>query len=195
VTETTRKTGAEFIDAVFSATMAEVGEHGLRGASMERIAQRAGTGKASLYRRWPNVRALSLDVFLTLISRNAPVELPNTGTLRGDLYQSIRDFCQALEGPLHIVLRELLAESAHDPSLISEFKERYGLQQELEVVAVLQRAMARGEIPTRPITPMILELPAAVVVHKLLMEGTVLNEDQSAQLIDEIILPLLQAHS
>lgn len=188
-----RKTGAEFTDAVFAATLNEVGEHGLRGASMERIATRAGTGKASLYRRWPNVRALSLDVFLTLISQNAPVAFPDTGNLRDDLYQSIRAFCGALEGPLELVLRELLAEAAHDPTLVHEFHARYGKQQEIEVVATLQRAMARGEIPTQPISPMILELPAALVVHRLLMDGNALSDAETAELVDTIMLPLLHA--
>lgn len=186
-----RKTGAEFTDAVFAATLDEVAEHGLRGASMQRIAERAGTGKASLYRRWPNVRALSLDVFLTLISTNAPVTFPDTGSLRDDLFQSIRAFCDALDGPLQLVLRELLAEAAHDPRLVHEFHSRYGQQQEIEVVATLQRAMARGEIPTQPLSPMILELPAAIVVHRLLMDGSVPNEEETAQLVDTILLPLL----
>ena len=49
---------------------------GLRGASMDGIAHRAGTGKAALYRRWPNVRALALDVFIGTMEQALPAEQP-----------------------------------------------------------------------------------------------------------------------
>jgi AcrR family transcriptional regulator len=54
-------------EAVFAAALAEIAEFGVRGSSMDRIAHRAGTGKAALYRRWPNVRALALDVFISTL--------------------------------------------------------------------------------------------------------------------------------
>ena len=52
---TPRRRGDALREAVFDAALAEVAEHGLRGSSMTRIAQRAGTGKAALYRRWPKI--------------------------------------------------------------------------------------------------------------------------------------------
>ncbi|NDA59993.1 MAG: TetR/AcrR family transcriptional regulator, partial [Actinobacteria bacterium] len=51
-TTSSRRTGDELIQAVHAAALAEISENGLRGASMDRIAKRAGTGKAALYRRW-----------------------------------------------------------------------------------------------------------------------------------------------
>ena len=84
VPTSSRRTGDDLIRAVHAAALAEISENGLRGASMDRIAKRAGTGKAALYRRWPNVRALGLDVFLVTIAEAVPQAFPNTGSLRED---------------------------------------------------------------------------------------------------------------
>jgi len=53
--------GQRLTDAVYVAVVAQIGEAGLRDATMTSISKRAGTGKSSLYRRWPNVRALVLE--------------------------------------------------------------------------------------------------------------------------------------
>ena len=173
------------------AALAEIAENGLRGASMDGIARRAGTGKATLYRRWPNVRDLGLDVFLTTMAQAVPSSYPDTGSIREDLLGSLRTFAQLLRGPMQLVLRELISESAHDPTLVAEFRTRMGEPMQFELVAVLQRAMARGEIPTAPIDPLIFELPDAMVLHRLLIFGEVIDDQTSIHLVDNVLLPLL----
>jgi AcrR family transcriptional regulator len=191
-TTSSRRTGEELIQAVHAAALAEISENGLRGASMDRIAKRAGTGKAALYRRWPNVRALGLDVFLTTIAESVPQAFPNTGSLRQDLVDSMKSFTSSFRGPMALVLRELISESAHDPALIDEFNRRFGEPMESELVSVLQRAMARGEIPTKPIDPLIFELPDVLISHRLLMRGEIIDDITCEHLVDNVILPLLE---
>jgi len=191
-TPSPRRTGDELISAVHAAAFEEITENGLRGASMDRIARRAGTGKAALYRRWPNVRALGLDVFLTTMSDAVPHSYPDTGSLRTDLLASMHSFTDILRGPMQIVLRELISESTHDPELVDEFRQRMAEPMAAELVAVLQRAMARGEIPTKPIDPFIFEIPDALVLHRLLINGEVIDEDSCARLIDAVLIPLLE---
>ncbi len=192
VTTSSRRTGDELIQAVHAAALAEISENGLRGASMDRIAKRAGTGKAALYRRWPNVRALGLDVFLVTIAEAVPQAFPNTGSLREDLVDSMKSFTSSFRGPMALVLRELISESAHDSALIDEFNRRLGEPMESELVNVLQRAMARGEIPTKPIDPLIFELPDALISHRLLMRGEIIDDITCEHLVDNVILPLLE---
>lgn len=187
----TRRTGEELLAAVHAAALAEIAEHGLRGASMDRIAKRAGTGKAALYRRWSNVRELGLDVFVTTMASAVPHSYPDTGNLRADLMGSLTAFTQLLRGPLQTVLRELISESAHDPALVAEFRSRLADPMQAELVAVLQRAMARGEIPTQPVDPLVFELPDAIVLHRLLIYGEIIDDNTCANLVDRLVLPLL----
>lgn len=187
-----RRRGEVLREAVLTAGLAEIAEHGVRGASMDRIARRAGTGKSALYRRWPNVRALALDVFISTLEESLPDEDADTGALRTDMLASLSSLTTALQGDLGIVLRELISEAAHDPQLGAEFQDRMGLRKETEVVAMIQRAMARGEIPLQPIDPYVLQVPAAMVVHQLVLTGAAPTTAEVEHIVDAIVLPLLR---
>lgn len=187
-----RRTGEELVAAVHAAALAEIAAHGLRGASMDGIARRAGTGKAALYRRWSNVRDLGLDVFLTTMATAVPQSYPDTGSLRGDLLGSMRSFIEVLRGPLQTVLRELISESAHDPALVEEFRVRMADPMNAELTTVVQRAIIRGEVPAGEIDPLVYELPEALVLHRLLLSGEVIDEDACVHLVDRVLIPLLQ---
>ncbi|MCF8526241.1 MAG: TetR/AcrR family transcriptional regulator [Candidatus Nanopelagicales bacterium] len=188
-----RRRGEILREAVFAAALAEIAENGLRGSSMDRIARRASTGKSALYRRWPNVRALALDVFVTTLEESLPADPPDTGSLREDLLVGLRIFIQQLNGSLGLVVRELISESLHDPALAQEFQSRFGQGKERETIVVVQQAMARGEIPVQSIDPYVLQLPAAITIHQLLLGGRAPTEDEIAHVIDAIVLPLLKA--
>lgn len=188
---TSRRRGEALLEAVRAATLAEMAEHGLRGASMDRIASRASTSKATLYRRWPNVRALALDAFIVTLEASQATDYPDTGSIRNDLVDSLTDFSAAIHGSLGIVLRELISEAAHDPTLVEEFQNRFGAPQMAHVMTALQRAMLRGEIPTRPVDPYVLEIPAAFVVHRMLMTGVPPTPAECQHIVDAIVMPLL----
>ena len=190
--KSTRRRGNALRDAVVAATLAEVSEVGLRGTSMDRIAHRAGTGKAALYRRWPNVRALALDVFITTMEAALPAERPDTGSLRQDLLASLSALARELDSDLGIVLRELISEAAHDPALSSEFQQRFGMRKQDEAVLVLEQAMLRGEIPRQPLDPYVLQIPAALLVHQLILTGRCPTEQEIEHILDAIVLPLLR---
>ncbi len=187
-----RRRGEVLREAVFDAALAEISDNGLRGASMDRIARRAGTGKSALYRRWPNVRALALDVFITTMEESLPGPDTDTGHLRTDLLASLTALSSHLQGDLGVVLRELISEGAHDPDLGAEFQTRFGREKEAEVVAMLQRAMARGEIPVRPVDPVVMQVPAAMVVHQLVLTGRAPSVPELEHIVDAIVLPLLR---
>lgn len=187
-----RRRGEVLREAVAEATLAEIAANGLRGASMDAIARRAGTGKATLYRRWPNVRALALDVFIMTMEENLPSADLSSGSLRTDLLASMVSLADALAGDLGVVLREFISEGAHDPALVEEFQVRFGLPKQAELITMLQRAMERGEIPPGPIDPYVLQLPAALVMHSIVMRGSCPSAGELEHIVDAIVLPLLE---
>lgn len=186
-----RRRGAELREAVFAAALAEIAENGLRGASMDRIAKRAGTGKSSLYRRWGNVRDLALDVAITTMQENLPTPDVTTGSLRDDLLHSMTRLSEELDGDLGIVLRELISEGAHDPTLVTEFQTRFGLPKQAELMTMLQLGMARGDIPPHPIDPYVLQIPSALVLNSMVMTGSCPSPQEAEHIVDAILMPLL----
>jgi AcrR family transcriptional regulator len=186
-----RRRGEALREAVFTAALAEIAAVGVRGASMDSIAHRAGTGKAALYRRWPNVRALALDVFISTMEQALPASNQDTGSLREDLLTSLTTLSSELDSDLGVVLRELISEAAHDPALSEEFQSRFGMEKHIEAMSSLQRAVMRGEIPPQVIDPYIVQLPAALVVHQLIMTGRAPNPSEVEHIVDRIMMPLL----
>ena len=69
---------------ILHAAMELLGEGGMAAVTMDAVAQRAGAGKASLYRRWKSKDELLADA----LTRLSPIDVEvDTGTLRGDLVQ------------------------------------------------------------------------------------------------------------
>src|ERR1700753_2086384 len=56
-----RRRGAALEDAILSAAYAELTDVGYTAFTVEGVAARARTGKASIYRRWPSKQELVLD--------------------------------------------------------------------------------------------------------------------------------------
>ena len=59
-----RPRSEEHRDAVLTAAMELMQEDDLRRASIDRIAQRSGVSKATIYKWWPNRTAVAIDAFL-----------------------------------------------------------------------------------------------------------------------------------
>ena len=71
-------------DEILDATLALLIEVGYDRLTMDAVAKRSRASKATLYRRWETKASLAIDALLR--AKGAPhVELPDTGTLRGDL--------------------------------------------------------------------------------------------------------------
>ena len=76
--------------AIRAAVMSLLAEAGYARLTMEKVAERAGVSKDSVYRRWPNKVALVAEA-LQHRARAVP-EVPDTGSLPGD----VRAFLRAL---------------------------------------------------------------------------------------------------
>src|SRR6187551_7596 len=85
----TRRRGPALEDAILDAGWDQLTSAGYAGFTFEALAERAKTGKAVLYRRWPDKEALLLAV-LAHRGFGAPVEVPDTGSLREDVITVLR---------------------------------------------------------------------------------------------------------
>src|SRR4051794_7036973 len=73
-------------DAILLATRELLAERGFDGMTMDAVADRAGAGKATVYRRWPSKVQLTIDAIVC--GRGVPLsadDVPDTGSLRSDL--------------------------------------------------------------------------------------------------------------
>src|SRR3954471_10098445 len=71
---------------ILEAALDVLAECGYDGLTIDMVAARAKAGKATLYRRWPSKAELVIEAVACMKQGQSRVEdLPDTGTLRGDL--------------------------------------------------------------------------------------------------------------
>lgn len=143
-----RPRSPELDERILDATRELLAEHGYLGLSMEAVARRAGVGKQTLYRRWPRRPLLVYEAYFGGVSRTS-AELPDTGTLAGDLAgaTSYMDQVFRLPGTVELV-SGLVADCLVDAGLMRMLRDMM-MTPDLEVAEVIfARAVERGELPS-----------------------------------------------
>jgi len=172
--------------AILTATVDLLAERGLDGMSIEEVAARAGVGKATIYRRWPSKGLLALDAFVVSFAEQQP--LPDTGTLRGDLVAALSAWVLAVTGtPMGRMLTGLIAEAQHDPELRAAWRDRVLEPLRAQHRIMLDRAVARGEIPSSVNQDVVLDLFFGSAQHRLLLGHLPLTEDFIYEVVDVIL--------
>ncbi len=129
--------------AILDATLQLLAEVGFSALTVEGVATRAGVGKATIYRRWSSKLPLVVEAFRQLPG----LEEADTGNLADDLKQMLRSYLELFNStPLRAVLPSLAGERAHNPEL-SELFDPVTRQRRRPLVAALERAVKRGELP------------------------------------------------
>ncbi|WP_242666256.1 MULTISPECIES: TetR/AcrR family transcriptional regulator [Parafrankia] len=139
--------------AVLEATLALAAEAGPAGLSMEAIARRAGVSKETLYRWWPS----KIEVILAAMVEHGQVSipLPDSGDLPGDLRAFLRSTIDALDGTTALLLRAVAAAAATDQAVADGVRDRFLHTRRAALGTLLDRAVARGEIPDEHTTSLV----------------------------------------
>jgi AcrR family transcriptional regulator len=153
--------------AILAAAAALLSERGLEAMTIEDVAALAGVGKASIYRRWPTKGALALDAFLIdFLTQQPPVD---TGVLEDDLREALTLWSAAVVGTsTGRALVGLIAAAQADEELSRSWIERVMKPVREQHRTMVDRAIARGEIPARTDVDVIMDLLYGAAYHRLL---------------------------
>lgn len=133
-------------DAILVAAGALLRERGLRGMTIEAIAERARVSKKTIYRWWPSKGTLALDAFYREWTI-AQGTTPDTGNLERDLRTRIRATVRVLaQAQLGTTVAELIAEAQTDHELAEAYEKHVLGPQRAQLRAIFERAGERGEI-------------------------------------------------
>jgi AcrR family transcriptional regulator len=187
-----RRRGAVLEQAIFDAVFDQIQAVGLGSLTMEGIAARAHTGKAALYRRWNSVEDLVVDA----LDKTWPsVELPpDNGDLRSDIEDILGRFVTVVNGPSGGAMQCLMGELDRNHEFAKTLHERVLAPRKTLMLAVLQRAADRGDIPASAVTPMICDVGPSMLMHQLLAEGPPIDPAYTIAVVDQIVMPLLRVH-
>lgn len=117
-------------------------EQGIHGFTLLEVARRAGVPKSTVYRRWPSRRDMLAAALAALLEKTE--EPPNTGSLRGDLLESVKIQIDVLNGESRALLR--LGLDVNDDDELAAVVWAALDRRRKNYHPVLQRAIARGEL-------------------------------------------------
>jgi AcrR family transcriptional regulator len=136
----------EVTEAISGAFFEELADVGYGRLSIDAVAKRAGVGKAAVYRRWGSKLELTLE--LVGQAAVAAIDVPDTGTLRGDIEQYLRNADAALQHRLASkIIPDMLAETVRNPELADALRETIRDPRRSKANQILERAVERGELP------------------------------------------------
>ena len=186
-----RRGAAEVEKAISDAVLAELADVGFGRLTFESVAERAGTGKSPLYRRWPDTTSLVIDTLEKL--RAEPADYVRTGILREDLIGFTQHMTKSQKGVRGNAFRSLLGEAHRYPQLLSQFKLEVLYPLFDALTQLLQDAAGRGEIAAERLTPVVLEVLHALIIKRVLLETHDLTRKDITEMVDEVLLPLVTA--
>ncbi len=175
--------------AILTATTELLGEVGYPKLAVEAIASRAGVGKQTIYRWWPDKGALVLDAYLTLVQGAGELTFPDTGDLGADLRTVLRSTVNPLaDKDYEAFYRALLTAIQGDVKLSAELDERL-MRPWLEATrARFHRASEAGQIDGADIDTAVDLLYGSVYYRWLLRTGPL-----SEQFGDSVVRLMLRA--
>lgn len=183
----TRRRGETLEHAIYAATLAELTESGYGNLTMERIAARARTGKAALYRRWPAKRELVLDALAHAIP--APHQPDPDRSTRDNLLAALTVMNDFFGGRTGFPSITVVLEVLHDAGLRLAFTDAVIKPRLRALESILRDGCARGEVrPEAAADPLVVRTAPALILQSFLLTGRAPTPAQLTHIVDEIVM-------
>ena len=179
-----RPRSADATEAILAATLEQLTDAGVAGLSMDVVAQRAGVGKATIYRRWASKEALVLDALRRAIE---PIPVPDEGSLRADLIAYTDELVERFRaGRGSDVLPHLVAASCHDDELRASLDD-YIRGRAVNAALLLRRGVERGELPADTDIDLAVEAILGPIFYRHLLSGEPVDRPLARRLVDQVL--------
>lgn len=166
--------------AMLAATLELLSRVGYSELTLTAVARRAGVGRATVYRRWRSKIALVLDAFQEL----PLLPSPDTGNLVDDLTEEVQGLLRIFaESPLGHVLPILAGECAREPALREELAPVFRIRR-APLLRVLERAVARNELPPDLDIEAAADLLVGPIVNRLFFTGAMPDPASARRYVD-----------
>ncbi|PKV89716.1 TetR/AcrR family transcriptional regulator [Streptomyces sp. TLI_146] len=179
--------GPRAAERIHEATLELLIERGYQRLTVEAVAARAGVNKTTIYRWWPSKGPLLRAALLR--SRVLDIDIPDTGTLRGDLIALAGQMARLVSGErTGPVARAMLSGGGQDELAFLArdfFADR--LERERPLFA---RAVARGELPADADPALLVDLIAGAVWMRILLRQLPAEEGFVESVVDAVLQPI-----
>lgn len=185
VTVVKRRRGTALEDAILDAAWSELEARGYSDFTFQAVADRAGTSRAVLYRRWPTKASIASAAIVRHIKLN-PITVPDLGNFRDEMCLLLRRFADRAPPRLLGLIFEMSQDMAAEGT--SFMDDRF---QDFPMKDVLERALSRGDVDKDRLTPRVVRLPFSLVMHEVVITVKQISDMAIAEIVDQTFLPLV----
>lgn len=172
-------------EAIINATDELLTESGGSRLTIEAIARRASVGKPTIYRWWPSLADIVLDVLLR--QADAQIAVPSLETLQESLRQFLRQSMRALADGAGVHLRFLMAHAQQDEGFRERFRENFTARRREVLKSIFSRAVERGQLGAEHDLEMLTDIVFGTMWYRLLIGHGSMDESLADELTDVII--------
>jgi len=173
------------VRAVLRAALDELSRSGFSALRVEEVATRAGVNKTTVYRRWPTRVDLVAAAIQAAVGYRESV--PDTGSVRGDLLELVSRMLTVAQTPEGTAIVRLINSGlGGDPELehLTRSLRKAAAARRLEVI---ERAQARGELPTDIDAGLLLDAVFAPIVLRVSRYGEEVDMETATALVDMVL--------
>jgi AcrR family transcriptional regulator len=171
--------------AILAAAIELIAQRGVPALRIGDVAERAGVGKAAIYRRYRSKDELVAAAVAALVSE---ITIPDTGSTRSDLHVLMRDAVKVYSGPVAAGAMPSLVEAmSRNPELARAVREGFLAGRRAALKAVLERGVERGDLGPDLDLELALDVLGGPLFYRLLVTGGPIDEELAQSIVDLIL--------
>jgi AcrR family transcriptional regulator len=182
----TPKRGAETTALILTTALRLGAEVGYEALTMERLAERTGVAKTTIYRRWPNISTVVMDAFLAEVDLASPIA--DLSSARESLTVSLRSLVGLYRGARGETLRALIARAQSDVELRAAVITHWVEPRRETARAIVRKGLEANEIRSGLDPDVILDMLYGPIYHRMLVpyHGAELSDTYVDGLIEAV---------
>jgi AcrR family transcriptional regulator len=176
------------VESVLRATAEHLSQVGYAGLRVDDVAVLSGVNKTTIYRRWPSKAEL---VAAALEAVRVTTGLYDTGRVREDLIAMMLEGARFASSPMGRGIVRILQTERADPE-VEKIKSELRDRQRAVRRGILERAIARGEIPASTDPGLVADILFGPIYARIIACGEDVDEPYVREVV-EIVLAGVRA--
>lgn len=170
---------------ILEASLQELGEVGYGAFTIESVAARAGVGKSTIYRHWPDKLALIADAFRTFHEERGPDIA--SGTPHERIERLLRHVAEIVAGSTFSKCIPALIDAAERDRDLRRFHHRFQREARRPLVALIAEGVARGDFHGDTDSELAAVALLGVIFYRRVMSGEPLDPERAHELVAVVL--------
>jgi TetR/AcrR family transcriptional regulator of autoinduction and epiphytic fitness len=170
---------------ILKAAVDELAERGYGGVTIESVAARAGVGKSTIYRHWPDKLALIADAFETFHEKMVPAL--ETRRPREAVELLVAHVAEVVVDSTFSRCIPAMIEGAERDSRVREFHHRYSADRRQALVDLIEQGINEGDFHADLQPELATVALLGAIFYRRLMTSEPFDPRQAAELVVAVL--------